>query len=81
MSKTVLSDLCRETFEIEALDITPETKIRDIKDWNSFAHVQLIIAVEEAFGVEFSAEEVQEVETFGALSELIQARGGSFDWS
>ena len=80
MSKSVLSNLCQETFEVDSLDISPDTKIREIKDWNSFAHIQLIIAVEEAFSVEFSAEEVQEVETFGELSELIKARGGSFDW-
>ncbi len=80
MSKSVLKNLCQETFEVDSIDIGPETRIREIKDWNSFAHIQLIIAVEEAFSVEFSAEEVQEVETFGELGKLIQARGGKFDW-
>lgn len=72
--------MCQEIFEIDSLVITPDTKIREIIDWDSFAHIQLIIAVEEAFSVEFIAEKVQDVETFGELSEMIRAHGGSFDW-
>jgi len=81
MSENVLNEICRETFEVDSFTAKPQTKVREVENWNSFAHIQFMIAIEEAFGVEFSTEEVQEVETLGELGELINARGGSFEWN
>lgn len=79
MSENLLTEICREIFEVESITVEPQSKIREIENWSSFGHIQFMIAVEEAFSIEFSTDEVQNVEMFGELGELIRAKGGKFD--
>ncbi len=81
MSKERLGEICHDIFENNSITIEPEVNIREIENWDSFAHIQLMIAVEEAFCVTFSTEEVQNMGSFGELGDLIKAKGGSFAWN
>jgi acyl carrier protein len=38
-----------------------------VKGWDSMNHLQLLLAIEEAFGVEFSPEELANLTSFGSL--------------
>ncbi len=79
MSENLLAEICRDIFEAESINVEPESRIRESENWSSFGHIQFMIAVEESFGVEFTTDEVQNVETFGELNELIHAKGGKFE--
>ena len=44
----------REELELDDLVLTDETTADDVEEWDSLSHVQLVAALEEAFGIEFS---------------------------
>lgn len=71
-----LSTLLRDTFDDDELVATPELSADDVDEWDSLAHVRLMLAVEKAFGVKFSAAEVNRLKNVGELATLIQSKQG-----
>lgn len=69
-----LTTLLRDTFDDDELVATPELTADDVDEWDSLAHVRLMLAVEKAFGVKFSAAEVNRLKNVGELAALIQAK-------
>ena len=47
--------------------LTDDASPSSVKGWDSVNHMQLLLAVEEAFGVQFQPEEFASLTTFGAL--------------
>ena len=46
----------------------------DIEGWDSLAHLSMVMAVSDAFGIEFGFEEVMEIQTVGDLLRLVAAK-------
>lgn len=44
--------------------------------WDSLAHLSIITAVEERFGVRFSMTEIRNIDTFGSLAKALAERLG-----
>ena len=66
-----LADVIAETLEIKPSEVTPETERDGHPTWDSFNHLRLMTAIEEAFGVQFSMDEIEGIETFGQLDRLL----------
>lgn len=69
-----LQEVFHETFDDPAIKINREMTASDLKEWDSFNHVRLIVAIEERFGINFSTSEVADLKTVGDLMDLIMAR-------
>lgn len=54
------------------LDLREEMTARDVPGWDSLTHVQIIIGVEQAFGIRMSATEVALLENAGSLVDVVQ---------
>jgi len=67
-----LIELIRDTFEDDALDVTRETTAAEVLGWDSVAHVQLVISVEERFGVEFTTGETAGLANVGELADYLE---------
>ena len=76
-TKSKLEEVFREVFDDEEIVITPEMTADDIDDWDSLTHVQLIVAVEEAFGCKFSTVEVMKLKNVGEFISLIDRKTGN----
>lgn len=73
-----LTPIFRNVLDDDDLIITPATKADDVDGWDSLAHIHLVVSIEKAFGMRFSAEEVSALENVGGLVALIikkQANG------
>ena len=57
--ETKLEAVIREVFDGEQFDFLPDLSRVDVKAWDSLGHIRLISAIEEAFGVSFSLEEIE----------------------
>ena len=69
-----LTDIFRNQFQDNQLTIGPETTADDVEGWDSLAHVQLLVAVEKAFGIRFNTGEVVSLANVGEMVELIALR-------
>jgi acyl carrier protein len=71
-----LTEVFREIFDDPELTIGPGTTARDIPDWDSLAHIQLMVATEQAFGMRFNTGEVASLNNVGEMVALIASRTG-----
>ncbi len=67
-----LTEVFREVFDDNTIQLTPETTANDIEGWDSLSHVNLMIAVELKFGIEFSQREVTNFANVGELADCIE---------
>lgn len=66
MNQAVLSRIetvFRSVFDDPTIQIDAASSPDTIADWDSFANIQLIAAIEEAFGVKFTVEEAVEIKS------------------
>ncbi len=76
--KEIFSKL-NEIFEdVLDLDETPEltdaTSASDIEEWDSLSHIQLIVAIEKAFNMKFTSQEILKWNNVGEMVDTIIAR-------
>jgi acyl carrier protein len=64
----------REELELDDLVLTDETTADDVEEWDSLSHVQLVAALEEAFGIEFKSREILSWENIGDLIDSIEKK-------
>ena len=69
-----LNTIFRDFFENDSLDITRETTAADIKGWDSLAHINLIITIENEFSVKFAIGELQMLQNVGQMADLIESK-------
>ena len=69
-----LTKVFREVFDDDSIELTPETTANDIDDWDSIEHINLIAAVEDAFGMRFQMREVSGMKNVGEMVQIIESR-------
>jgi len=57
---------------LPGLQLREESTARDVPGWDSLTHVQIIIGVEQAFGIRMTATEVAQLENAGSLVDVVQ---------
>lgn len=81
MSIEKLQGVFREVFEDSELAIVPEMTAQDVEEWDSFNHINLVVALEEAFSVVFTGDEIARMRNVGDLVERLQKKGISIRWT
>ncbi len=71
-----LCKVFRNVFQDDSIEIEPGMTADDIEGWDSLSHVNLIIAVEIEFGIEFTQAEIRSFEDIGALITAIKSKVG-----
>jgi acyl carrier protein len=67
-----VQDIFRQVFDDDALVVTPDTSRRDVADWDSVAHVKLVLMLEEEFGIRFTEDEVSSIQTVRELLDAVE---------
>ena len=67
----LLHPIFRDVFDDDELIIEAKTTANDIDGWDSLTHIRLVISIEKAFGLRFTAAEISELENVGEMIELI----------
>ena len=66
-----LQPVFRDVLDNRALVITREASAKTVEGWDSLAHVTLVVAVEDEFGVRFALGELEDLKNVGDLTDLI----------
>jgi acyl carrier protein len=69
-----LTDIFRDIFDDDSIVIKPETTAADIEDWDSFNHINLIVATEAKFGIKFQTAEIESMKNVGHFVALIEKK-------
>lgn len=66
-----LTEVIAETLGLAEDDISPETSPQNEPAWTSFSHLTLMSAVEEAFGIQLSMDEMTAAQSVARLAEIV----------
>lgn len=69
-----LEEIFVDVFELDGIELTDATSAEDIEEWDSLSHIQLIVAVEKAFGIKFTSREIMKWNNVGEMVDTIQQR-------
>ena len=69
-----VAEIFREELELDELELTDETTADDVEEWDSLSHVQLVVALEKAFGIKFSSREILSWDNVGDLVDCKQKK-------
>lgn len=69
----LIEEVFRDVFDDEII-LSESTSQSDIEDWDSVAHVNILIALENEFGVKFSLDEAQSIKNVGDIIAIIQLK-------
>ena len=71
-----LNEVFRDVFDDEEITVTDATTADDIEEWDSLEHINLLAAVEQAFGIKFNMGEVVSMKNVGEMADIVQKRLG-----
>ena len=77
MTPAALEDVARVMADVLGVDpasIGPDSSPDTIPAWDSVQHMNLVIALEQEFGVRFSPEEIEEAVTVRAVADLVRSK-------
>ncbi len=79
MEREEIFSKLNEIFEdVLDLDETPELtdaiSANDIEEWDSLSHIQLIVAIEKAFKLKFTSQEILKWNNVGEMVDTITSR-------
>jgi acyl carrier protein len=69
-----VQEVFRDELEVEDLVLTDETTADDVEEWDSLSHVQLVVALEKAFGIKFTSREILSWDNVGDLVDCISKK-------
>ncbi|TWB56660.1 acyl carrier protein [Nitrospirillum viridazoti] len=69
-----ITPVFRDIFSDDTLTLTLQTTAKDVAGWDSFAQINILIGIEELFGVKFRSREIDKLANVGDLVGLIQSK-------
>ena len=72
-----LNEVFRDVFDDETIVVNENTTADDIEDWDSLEHINLVVAIENEFGIKFSMGETTSLKNVGEMVSLINQKLGN----
>lgn len=70
-----LDRVFQEVFDDDSIHVNDETTSDDIEDWDSFEHINLVVAVEEEFSFKIPMGKVVTMKNVGEMVDIILELG------
>ena len=71
-----LTEIFREVFMKDDLELKPELTAKDVPGWDSFKQIEIILGVEEKYGVKFHTRDLDALQNVGDLARTVLAKTG-----
>jgi acyl carrier protein len=69
-----LTDIFRTLFNISDLVLRDDLVASDVPGWDSFNHINLMITIEQEFGVKFANDEVAKMQNVADLKNVLEKK-------
>jgi len=66
--------LLAEVLQIPAAAITDDLAMTDLDIWDSLKHMELIMALEQSFGLQLNFDEIVRMRSVGEIKRVLKAR-------
>ena len=70
-----LEELFATVLRVPLSALSNEASPVTVRSWDSLRHIELVLAAETQYGVQFETSEVVTIRTLGCMRELLQQKG------
>ncbi|MDW5267497.1 MULTISPECIES: acyl carrier protein [Acidobacteriaceae] len=70
-----LRDIFADILEISPDQVTPDLGVGTVENWDSFRHLQVILALEGEYGVQFDPQRIAELTTVSQIQAELVLKG------
>ncbi len=69
-----LNEVFRDVFDDSSITVDDSTTSKDIEDWDSLEHINLVGSVEQEFKMRFKMKEVSSMKNVGEMADIVAER-------
>ncbi|HUN38894.1 MAG TPA: acyl carrier protein [Acetobacteraceae bacterium] len=69
-----LTEIFHDVFMRDDMVLKPELSAKDVKGWDSFKQIEIIMATEEKYGIKFTTRELDSLQNVGDLVRVVTAK-------
>jgi len=77
MSADFLNEVRRiaaDVFAVDANSLSPGSSPEQVSSWDSVQHLNLVLALEGNYGIQFEPEEMERMKSLGAIADLVKTK-------
>lgn len=71
-----LTPIFRDVLDTPDLHLTSGSNAQNVEGWDSLAHVNLVVAIEQHYDINFALGELQGLKNVGEMADLILIKRG-----
>ncbi|MDF1611345.1 acyl carrier protein [Stygiobacter electus] len=71
-----LKEVILKQLNLDDFDLQDETIAPQVPGWDSLNHINIILAIEEKFGIKFKSRELIQLKCVGDLQKLVDSKLG-----
>jgi acyl carrier protein len=71
---TQVRDIIADVLDQPNLQVTRATTADDVEGWDSFNHINIVVAVESHFKIKVHTAEIEELRNVGELIDLVEKK-------
>ena len=71
---TQVTGIFKEVLETDNIKLEYHTSAKDIEEWDSLNHIELVVAIEKHFKIKFNFSELQKFKNVGEMCDNIVLR-------
>jgi acyl carrier protein len=72
-----IAEIIRDVLDQQDLVIEERTNATDVEAWDSFNHINIVVAIEARFGIRFVTAEIEQLKNVGELVSLVSEKIGA----
>jgi acyl carrier protein len=66
-----LTEIFNDVFMTDDMKLTPALTAKDVAGWDSFKQIEIMVSVEERFGIKLNTREIDGLKSVGDLADVI----------
>jgi len=71
-----LTPIFQDVLDLPDLQLTSASNAHSVEGWDSLAHVNLLVAIEQHYNIKFALGELQGLKNVGEMADLILTKRG-----
>ena len=72
-----LREIFADTLEISPDEVTPDLNTESVDTWDSYRHLQQMLAIEGEYGVQFDPQQIPDLTTVAKIQSALAAKGAA----
>ena len=69
-----VNDIFIDVLDNDKIKLNRDTTAKDVEEWDSLTHIQLIVAIEKKFKLRFNTPEINSWQNVGQMVDAIEKR-------